>query len=74
MRNWTTKLQINAIIALIILGAITWRLIDVIQSEVSNGKLEHAVLQIIGAALMAAVGGIVYVVKLFASDKVDNGS
>ena len=69
MKNWMTKLQINAIIALVILGAITWRLIDVIRIN----NLETHEIQIIGAALMAGVGGIVFVVKLFASDNESNG-
>ena len=67
--RWTTRLQINAIIALLFLGAITWRLTDIIRLN----NLETHEIQIVGAALMASVGGVVYVVKLFASDNLDGG-
>ena len=69
MNRWTTKLQVNALLALVVLGTITWRLLDIIRA---NDLAAHE-SQILGGALITCVGGIVYVVKLFASDKDDGG-
>ena len=67
MKKWTTRLQINAIIALAALCWITLRLLDIIQQ---NNLAAHE-SQIYGGALLTCVGGIVYVVRLFASNKDD---
>lgn len=67
MKQWTTRLQVNAIIALIVLGTITWRLLDIIRAN----DLQTHESQILGGALITCVGGIVYVVKLFATDRDD---
>ncbi len=65
--RWMTKIQINAILALVVLGAITWRLLDIIRAN----DLQAHESQILGAALGACVAGIVYVCKLFAAAKDD---
>ena len=62
-----TTLQINAILALLVLGAITWRLLDIIRA---NDLAAHE-SQILGGALITCIGGIVWVVKMFASDNDD---
>ena len=65
--GWTTKLQINAIIALFVLGILTWRIIETIRVN----DLDPHESQILGAALAAGMGGIVYVVRLFAAHHVN---
>lgn len=66
--KWATRVQINAIIALLVLGGVTWRLLDIIRIN----DLEAHESQILGVALASCVGGIVYVARLFASQK-ENG-
>ena len=62
-----TKIHVNALTALGLLGLVTWRLLDIIQAN----DLDTSELQIIGAALMATIGGIVYVAKTFSATQDD---
>ena len=69
MKGWMTKIQVNALISLGSLTIMGWKILDIIHQN----NLETAALQLLGAALMAIVGGVVYVCRVFAEDPKKEG-
>lgn len=64
--RWITQLQINALIGLIILGILAWRLMTLLDHVIRNGADGEIILQLI-AILAATVWGIVRCAEKFAS-------
>ena len=62
----STKLHINAIIALVVLLVMFGAVACLAHTEIENGS-DAATMQSLVALMGAAIGGVVYVVKQFAS-------
>ena len=68
-----TKLHINAIIALFVLLLMFGAVACLAYTEIAEEETDAATMQALVALMGAAIGGVVYVVKQFASVSTEDG-
>lgn len=72
--RWMTQIQINALIVNIILGALSWRLMTLLDHIIKNGGdngPDQAIVMQLLLALAGAMAAIGYCAKQFATTKED---